>query len=69
MNKKVKIEIKNNEIIKASSSYLKELDCYEVELIKNDTPADTIYKIEFIDDSSINNITLNELRGLKKNIK
>ena len=50
---------------KASANYLNDLECYEVEIIKNGLPADTKYRIEMIDNDYIN-VTINELKGLKK---
>lgn len=61
----VKIEKQENILTKASANYLNDLECYEVEIIKNDLPCDTKYRIEMIDNDYIN-ITINELRGLKK---
>ena len=55
----------NNGLEKASANYLNDLECYEVEIIKNDLPADTKYRIEMIDNDYIN-VTINELKGLKK---
>ena len=50
---------------KASANYLNDLECYEVEIIKNDLPCDTKYRIEMIDNDYIN-VTKSELRGLKR---
>lgn len=61
---KVVIEQNETELLKASANYLKDLECYEVEIIKNDLPADTLYRIEMIDGKSLD-ITREELRGLK----
>lgn len=61
---KVKVEQDEKELLKASANYLKDLECYEVEIIKNELPADTTYRIEMIDGDYIN-ITREELRGLK----
>lgn len=61
---KVKVEQNETELLKASANYLKDLECYEVEIIKNKLPADTSYRIEMIDGDYIN-ITREELKGLK----
>lgn len=53
------------ELIKASANYLEDVKCFEVELIKNNCPADTKYRIEFIDNDYIN-ITISELKALKQ---
>ena len=61
------IEIKythNGALIKASSNYIQELDCYEVELLPNEKGADTLYRIELIDNDYLN-ITASELKALK----
>lgn len=55
----------NNELEKASVNYLEDLECYEVEIIKNDLPADTKYRIEMIDNDYIN-VTRSELKGLQR---
>ena len=60
----IKITENAGELIKASGNYLNDLECYEVEIIKNDLPSDTKYRIELIDNDYIN-ITVNELRVLK----
>lgn len=60
----VKVEQNEKELLKASANYLKDLECYEVEIIKNDLPADTLYRIEMIDGKSLD-ITKEEFRGLK----
>ena len=66
---KIKVTQDAGELIKASANYLKDLECYEVELIKNPigygSGHDTTYRIEMIDNDYID-ITINELRGLKK---
>lgn len=55
------------EIDTVSSNYLKDLECYEVELIKNPTGKghDTTYRIELIDNDYID-ITISELKALKE---
>ena len=62
----IRVNVKQNEkeLLKASSNYITELDCYEVELVKNDLPCDTTYRIELIDNDYIN-VSVNELRALK----
>ena len=60
----VKIEEQENILTKASANYLKDAECYEVELIKNDKGHDTVYRIEFIDNDYID-ITKTELKALK----
>ena len=55
----------NNELEKASANYLEDLECYEVEIIKNTPPCDTTYRIEMIDNDYID-ITINELKALKE---
>lgn len=61
----VVIEQNDQGLEKASANYLNDLECYEVEIIKNDLPADTKYRIEMIDNDYLN-VTINELKGLKK---
>lgn len=52
-------------LLKSSSNYIKELECYEVELIRNtDRDADTSYRIELIDNDYLD-ITIDELKALK----
>ena len=53
------------EINTVSSNYIKNLDCYEVELIKNSTSTDTTYRIELMDNDYIN-LTISELKALKE---
>ena len=52
------------EISKVSGNYLHDMECYEVEIIKNDMPCDTTYRIELADEDYLN-ITMAELRTLK----
>lgn len=59
------IERNQQGLEKASANYLNDLECYEVEIIKNELPCDTTYRIELIDNDYLN-VTVNELRGLKK---
>jgi hypothetical protein len=54
----------HNEILKVSGNYLQDMECYEVEIIKNDTPCDTLFRIELADNDYLN-ITMSELRTLK----
>ena len=67
----MKVEIKQNdtELLKASGNYLDDVECYEVEIIKNPVGFgrghDTEYRIEFIDNDYID-ITKTELRTLKE---
>ena len=63
----MKIEVKQNdtELLKASANYDDKLECYEVEIIKNDKGHDTTYRIEMIDEQYID-ITVNELKALKQ---
>lgn len=62
---KVTIEQNEKELLKASGNYLDDLECYEVEIIKNNLPCDTSYRIELIDNDYIN-ITETELKTLKE---
>lgn len=62
---KIEVEQNDTELLKASGNYLDDLECYEVEIIKNELPCDTSYRIEFIDNDYIN-ITKTELRTLKE---
>ena len=61
----VSIERNQKGLEKASANYLNDLECYEVEIIKNELPCDTTYRIELIDSDYLN-VTINELKGLKK---
>ena len=62
---RIDIDYNSKELKKASANYLKDMECFEVELIKNDNPSDTKYRIEFIDGDYIN-ITIKELKALKQ---
>ena len=62
---RIDIDYDLKELKKASANYLKDMKCFEVELIKNNSPADTKYRIEFIDNDYIN-ITISELKALKQ---
>lgn len=62
---RIDIDYNSMELKKASVNYLKDLGYFEVELIKNDNPSDTLYRIEFIDGDYIN-ITIRELKALKQ---
>lgn len=62
---RIDIHYGSKELKKASVNYLKDMECFEVELIKNDNPSDTKYRIEFIDGDYIN-ITIRELKALKQ---
>lgn len=53
------------ELKKASANYIEDMECFEVELIKNDRPSDTLYRIELMDGDYIN-ITIRELKVLKQ---
>ena len=55
----------NGEIEKASANFIQELDCYEVELIKNGKGHDTTFRIETIDEDYFD-ITVAELHALKE---
>ena len=58
-------EQNNYTLLKSSSNYIKKLECYEVELIRNtDRNADTSYRIELIDNNYLD-ITIGELKALK----
>ena len=64
----MEIVVKQNEhgeILKVSGNYDKNMECYEVEIIKNDLPCDTTYRIELADEDYLN-ITISELRTLKE---
>ena len=52
-------------LLKASGNYLTDLECYEVEIIKNEKGHDTTYRIEMIDEDYID-ITVSELNTLKQ---
>ena len=53
-------------LLKASGNYDNKLECYEVEIIKNDLENhDTTYRIEMIDEDYID-ITTSELNTLKQ---
>ena len=52
-------------LLKASGNYDDKLECYEVEIIKNDKGHDTTYRIEMADEQYID-ITINELNTLKQ---
>lgn len=60
----VYVKFDNETLEKASANYLDDLECYEVELIKNGKGHDTEYRIEFIDNDYID-ITKTELKALK----
>lgn len=65
----VYVKFDNDVLEKASANYLKDADCYEVELIRNPigygSGHDTDYRIEFIDNDYID-ITKSELKALKE---
>ena len=61
---RIELDYDENELKKASGSYLEDADCYEVEIIKNEN-ADTLYRIELIDNDYID-VTIHELSVLKK---
>ena len=61
---RVKVDQNEKELLKASGNYIKESDCFEVEIIKNDLPCDTTYRIELMDNDYLN-VTKQELRVLK----
>ena len=61
----VYVKFDNETLEKASANYLDDLECYEVELIKNGKGHDTEYRIEFIDNDYID-ITKTELKALKE---
>ena len=48
-----------------SCNYLEDVECYEVEIIENDRPCDTTFRIELIDNDYLD-ITVQELRVLKE---
>ena len=52
-------------LLKASGNYLTGMECYEVEIIKNDKGHDTTYRLEMADEDYID-ITVNELNTLKQ---
>ena len=62
---RIELDYNKDELKRASGNYLKEFDCYEVEIIRNSNPSDTYYRIEFMDNDFIN-ISLRELRVLKQ---
>lgn len=62
---RIDIDYNSKELKKASANYLKDMECFQVELIKNDNPSDTKYRIEFIDGDYIN-IAIKELKALKQ---
>lgn len=61
----VYVKFDNETLEKASANYLDDLECYEVELIKNGKGHDTLYRVEFIDNDYID-ITKSELKALKE---
>ena len=61
----IKIEKDGTGLLKASGNYYEELECYEVEIIKNEKGHDTTYRIEMIDEDYID-ITVSELNTLKQ---
>ena len=61
----IKIKQDENGLLKASGNYLDALECYEVEIIKNDKGHDTTYRIEMIDNQYLD-ITVSELKTLKE---
>ena len=67
MAKSVLTVFEDDTLIKASTGFAKEMDCYEVELIKNETGDyhDTEYRIELADNEYMD-ITLIELYMLKE---
>ena len=67
MAKSVLTLFEDDTLIKASTGYSKEMECYEVELIKNDLGDhhDTEYRIELADNEYMD-ITLRELFMLKE---
>ena len=62
---RIDIDYNSKELNRASANYLKDIECFEVELIKNDNPSDTKYRIEFIDGDYVN-IAVRELKALKQ---
>ena len=52
-------------LLKASGNYDEKLECYEVEIIKNEKGHDTTYRIEMIDEQYLD-ITVSELNTLKQ---
>ena len=61
---RVKVDQDEKELLRASGNYIKESDCWEVEIIKNDLPCDTTYRIELMDNDYLN-VTKQELKVLK----
>lgn len=66
---RIDIDYNSKELKKASANYLKDIECFEVELIRNPSGYmsghDTKYRIEFIDNDYID-ITISELKALKQ---
>lgn len=62
---RIDIDYDSKGLKQASANYLKNMECFEVELIENNNPSDTKYRIEFIDGDYIN-ITISELKALKQ---
>ena len=61
----IKVSQDNTGLVRASGNYDDKLECYEVEIIKNDKGHDTTYRIEMIDEDYID-ITTSELNTLKQ---
>lgn len=52
------------EITKVSTGYNGSYDCYEIELIKNNPPCDTTWRIEMMDNDYLN-VSAEELKMLR----
>lgn len=60
---RVKVDQDEKELLKASGNYIKESDCWEVEIVKRDVPYPNLYRISTGKDCM--NITKSELKALK----
>ena len=60
---RVKVDQDEKELLKASGNYIKESDCWEVEIIKRDVPYPNLYRISTSKDCM--NVTKSELKALK----
>lgn len=50
----IQINNKDGVVDKISGNYLSDIDCFEIEIIKNELPCDTTYRIELADGDYLN---------------
>jgi hypothetical protein len=50
----IQIDSKEGVIYKISGNYLCDIECFEIEIIKNELPCDTTYRIELADGDYLN---------------